>query len=99
MASHKNFDKDKHKAAKQAVRYEEQVTALEIEIEQLRAAREKKKKAKPIETDEEYIAKNKELDKLRSKLAKAEKVSKSKNIWILKPGENTNRGIGITVHT
>ena len=49
--------------------------------------------------DEEYIAKNKELDKLKNKQARAEKVSKSKNIWILKPGENTNRGIGITVQT
>lgn len=28
----------------------------------------------------------------------ASKLPKKKNVWIVKPGENTNRGNGITVH-
>ena len=36
--------------------------------------------------DEEYMKKNKG------------KVRKLRNIWIVKPGENTNRGTGITVY-
>lgn len=39
------------------------------------------------------------MAELKKKLGNALKVSNQRNMWILKPGENTNRGIGITVHT
>ena len=39
------------------------------------------------------------MTELKKKLDNALKISNLRNMWILKPGENTNRGIGITVHT
>jgi len=34
---------------------------------------------------------------LKRDLEKVTKVKETKNIWIVKPGENTNRGVGISV--
>ena len=39
------------------------------------------------------------INELKSRLQKAILKKQQKNIWIVKPGENTNRGIGITVET
>lgn len=33
----------------------------------------------------------------KAKQALSSSMKKSRNIWIIKPGENTNRGTGITV--
>jgi hypothetical protein len=50
--------------------------------------------------DEEIAAKQKEeLKTLKAKLVKCEIKQQIKNIWIVKPGENTNRGTGITVES
>jgi hypothetical protein len=39
------------------------------------------------------------LGETKSKLEKVKKMKELKNIWIIKPGENTNRGVGISVQT
>ncbi len=36
---------------------------------------------------------------MKRDLEKVSKVKETKNIWIVKPGENTNRGVGISVQT
>jgi hypothetical protein len=51
---------------------------------------------------EEKVNKNKEeirILKEEGQHAKAKKCKKVRNIWIIKPGENTNRGTGIIVST
>lgn len=53
-------------------------------------------------SDPEYVKFIKEFNKIKSELLKAEKSNKStkklsKNVWIVKPGEISNRGNGITV--
>ena len=39
------------------------------------------------------------LTETRQKLGEAKRLKELKNIWIIKPGENTNRGVGISVQT
>ena len=39
------------------------------------------------------------LTEIKHKLDKTQKIKQLKNIWIVKPGENTNRGVGISVQT
>jgi hypothetical protein len=50
--------------------------------------------------EEERVIENKKKIKAlkeEGNLAEARKVKKIRNIWIIKPGENTNRGTGIIV--
>ena len=39
------------------------------------------------------------MEEVKQKLQQSDKLKRLKNIWILKPGENTNRGVGISVQT
>ena len=76
---------------------EEQLQNLEKEIDQAKKHTKKKNLSQQIE--ESLNLQTKQMTELKKKLDNALKISNLRNMWILKPGENTNRGIGITVHT
>ena len=70
--------------------------------EQLLRKMQIKKKQVLIEQDRLQCEKRKstrQLLQIRRSLEKLHTVKNTKNIWIVKPGENTNRGVGISVQT
>jgi hypothetical protein len=63
----------------------------------------KEKKQETIDDLEKFIMKKRKLlsqkEDLQQKMTSIDSMKNLKNIWIVKPGENTNRGVDISVHT
>ena len=77
--------------------------SADITIDENLVEKLKEKKKESLEDIERQERTKKRIiqlrDEITEKLDKVNNVKSMKNIWILKPGENTNRGVGITVHT